>query len=401
MVDLAGSERVDQTGASGERLREAKNINKSLATLCDVVKALSAQDKAQHHEQGRRSSAASPASHVLFHVPYRNSVLTWLLKESLGGNARTTMLAAVSPAANAYDETISTLKYAERAKRMRTRAVVNARVSDEHLIAALRGEVAALRAELNARKSSDAASSSAGGPGGGGASGGATRRMTGGSGYDGNHVGAGPHKQGFNNGYQPTGSSGGVRTSGGHGFNDSGSGNGGSGSYTGARSNSRVASKKQRKAARRRPHHHSLNGERAPPPGGGVLSPVNEEGEEIDDDDDEEGEYATEEDLDGDEEEEDGLVLVSELASHDSSKRRFSAPQRLQNQHQNQLQRQEDKLTSLSGSSGGDGTTASSTVRIGILDEAEILAELERGLCLESLVCWQSFSRGLFYCTLI
>jgi len=140
MVDLAGSERVDQTGASGERLREAKNINKSLATLCDVVKALSAQDKAQYQRNAGRGNASAAS---MSHVPYRNSVLTWLLKESLGGNARTTMLAAVSPAANAYDETISTLKYAERAKRMRTRAVVNARVSDEHLIAALRGEVAA------------------------------------------------------------------------------------------------------------------------------------------------------------------------------------------------------------------------------------------------------------------
>ena len=141
MVDLAGSERVDQTGASGERLREAKNINRSLATLCDVVKALASQSStAREHSQG--SGAHSRADGGAFsHVPYRNSVLTWLLKESLGGNARTTMLAAVSPSGGHFDETMSTLKYAERAKRVKTKAVVNARVSDENLIAALRDEV--------------------------------------------------------------------------------------------------------------------------------------------------------------------------------------------------------------------------------------------------------------------
>ena len=374
MVDLAGSERVDQTGASGERLREAKNINKSLATLCDVVKALSAQDKAQYQRNAGRGNASAAS---MSHVPYRNSVLTWLLKESLGGNARTTMLAAVSPAANAYDETISTLKYAERAKRMRTRAVVNARVSDEHLIAALRGEVAALRAELNARRSSDAVSSYAvaASPGDG-----ATRRAMGGGGFD-SSLG-GPHdNQGFDNGYSANrsknSSSGGERTSGGQGLSGGGNGSStGGGIQLGARSNSRVASKKQRKAARRRPNHHHLSGERAPPPGGGVLSPVNEE-EEIDEDEEEEEEYATEEDLDNGEGEESGVVIVSELSSpHDFGRRRFSAPQRSQNQQQQQQRQQqlgEENLKDLPGMQSqhsasslhgrSDESTSSSTVR--------------------------------------
>lgn len=78
---MAGSERANRTGAEGARLREAGNINKSLSTLGSVINAL-----AENSELGRS-----------VHVPYRNSVLTWLLRESLGGNAKTVMLAAISP----------------------------------------------------------------------------------------------------------------------------------------------------------------------------------------------------------------------------------------------------------------------------------------------------------------
>lgn len=152
MVDLAGSERVDQTGASGERLREARNINKSLATLCDVVKSLAAQRSSSASEDGKGGPNGS-GSGGSTHVPYRNSILTWLLKESLGGNARTTMLAAISPTDIHFEETLSTLKYAERAKRMRTKAIINARTSDEHLIAQLRREVAELKRQLAKRNS--------------------------------------------------------------------------------------------------------------------------------------------------------------------------------------------------------------------------------------------------------
>lgn len=109
LVDLAGSERMSTTGASGDRLREASNINRSLSVLGDVIKALS--------EKSRLGN--SSRNHDF--VPYRNSILTWLLKDSLGGNSRTTMLATVSPTDSSYNESINTLRYIER-----TKLIVNA-----------------------------------------------------------------------------------------------------------------------------------------------------------------------------------------------------------------------------------------------------------------------------------
>jgi len=94
LVDLAGSERVDKSEAAGERLTEAKHINKSLSALGDVIAALA-----------QKSS----------HVPYRNSKLTQVLQDALGGQAKTLMFAHVNPEADAFGETISTLKFAERA----------------------------------------------------------------------------------------------------------------------------------------------------------------------------------------------------------------------------------------------------------------------------------------------
>lgn len=187
LVDLAGSERCHSLPA-GARLREAKSINKSLATLCDVIEALGANSVA---ERKRRSIAASldlqpdedvgsldeastfaadlrQASFMMAgdtvrvpvaasiasvtssvdatgsttrslgarddfkrrFVPYRNSTLTWLLKDSLGGNSMVTMLACVSPAEANYEETMATLKYAERAKRVRTSARANVILAD-------------------------------------------------------------------------------------------------------------------------------------------------------------------------------------------------------------------------------------------------------------------------------
>ena len=111
LVDLAGSERVYMTGAQGTRLREASNINRSLSVLGDVIKCLG--DRGQHG--GARKA----------HVPYRNSTLTMVLKDSLGGNAHAVMLTAVSPSSFDYEETISTLKYADRAKRVRMRVEAN------------------------------------------------------------------------------------------------------------------------------------------------------------------------------------------------------------------------------------------------------------------------------------
>ncbi|KAJ7391855.1 hypothetical protein OS493_016145 [Desmophyllum pertusum] len=108
LVDLAGSERADSTGATGDRLKEGAAINQSLSSLGNVISAL--VDKAN----GKN-----------VRVPFRDSVLTKLLKNALGGNSKTTMIAAISPADINYDETLSTLRYADRAKQIKTSAKVN------------------------------------------------------------------------------------------------------------------------------------------------------------------------------------------------------------------------------------------------------------------------------------
>ncbi|KAF4968899.1 hypothetical protein FSARC_3771 [Fusarium sarcochroum] len=110
LVDLAGSERAKATEATGARLREGSNINKSLTTLGRVIAALA----------DPKSSRGGKRKDI---VPYRDSILTWLLKDSLGGNSKTAMIACIAP--SDYEETLSTLRYADQAKRIRTRAVVN------------------------------------------------------------------------------------------------------------------------------------------------------------------------------------------------------------------------------------------------------------------------------------
>ncbi|CAE1299414.1 Kinesin-like protein KIF1B,Kinesin-like protein KIN-4B,Kinesin-like protein KIF1A,Kinesin-like protein KIF28P,Kinesin-like protein KIF16B,Kinesin-like protein FLA10,Kinesin-like protein KIN-12D,Kinesin-like protein KIF17,Kinesin-like protein KIN-4A,Kinesin-like protein unc-104,Osmotic avoidance abnormal protein 3,Kinesin-like protein KIF1C,Kinesin-related protein 1,Kinesin-like protein Klp98A,Kinesin-like protein KIF14,Kinesin-like protein KIF18B,Chromosome-associated kinesin KIF4,Kinesin-like protein KIF1 len=112
-----GSERVDSTGATGDRLREGANINKSLSALGNVISAL--------------ADLASGKKKVL--VPYRDSVLTKLLKNALGGNSRTVMIAALSPADINYEETLSTLRYADRAKKIKNNAVINENPMDKLL----------------------------------------------------------------------------------------------------------------------------------------------------------------------------------------------------------------------------------------------------------------------------
>ena len=111
LVDLAGSERAKATEATGQRLREGGNINKSLTTLGRVIAAL-ADSKASRAGRGRKDV-----------VPFRDSILTWLLKDSLGGNSKTAMIACIAP--SDYDETLSTLRYADQAKRIRLQATVN------------------------------------------------------------------------------------------------------------------------------------------------------------------------------------------------------------------------------------------------------------------------------------
>ncbi|XP_002667565.2 kinesin-like protein KIF13B isoform X2 [Danio rerio] len=137
LVDLAGSERADKTGAAGERLKEGSNINRSLTTLGLVISALA--------EQGAGKNKSK-------FVPYRDSVLTWLLKDSLGGNSRTAMVAAVSPAADNYEETLSTLRYADRAKSIINHAVVN-EDPNARIIRELREEVEKLRSQLSEAES--------------------------------------------------------------------------------------------------------------------------------------------------------------------------------------------------------------------------------------------------------
>ncbi|EPB92168.1 hypothetical protein HMPREF1544_00993 [Mucor circinelloides 1006PhL] len=135
LVDLAGSERANSTGATGARLKEGANINKSLTTLGKVIAALAEQSSSQPNH--KKSSSA--------HIPYRDSVLTWLLKDSLGGNSKTAMIAAISPAD--YDETLSTLRYADQAKRIKNKAIVN-EDPNARLIRELKEELQALRDTL-------------------------------------------------------------------------------------------------------------------------------------------------------------------------------------------------------------------------------------------------------------
>ncbi|KAG0202571.1 kinesin-like protein Klp8 [Mortierella sp. GBA30] len=143
LVDLAGSERANSTGATGARLKEGANINKSLTTLGKVISALA--DASSTPPIAPRKGAKKPAE--LF-IPYRDSVLTWLLKDCLGGNSKTTIIAALSPADINYDETLSTLRYADQAKRIKNKAVVN-EDPNAKLIRELKEELLDLRSKLN------------------------------------------------------------------------------------------------------------------------------------------------------------------------------------------------------------------------------------------------------------
>lgn len=105
LVDLAGSERQSKTGAVGDRFKEAISINQSLSSLGNVISAL-VDGKSQH-------------------IPYRDSKLTRLLQDSLGGNTKTVMIANIGPADYNYDETLSTLRYASRAKNIKNKPKIN------------------------------------------------------------------------------------------------------------------------------------------------------------------------------------------------------------------------------------------------------------------------------------
>ncbi|KAJ6543932.1 kinesin-like protein [Mycena capillaripes] len=137
LVDLAGSERANSTGATGQRLKEGANINKSLTTLGKVISALAVASQVDT-KKGKKGKGDE-------FVPYRDSVLTWLLKDSLGGNSKTAMIAAIAPAD--YEETLSTLRYADQAKKIKNKAVVN-EDPNAKLVRELKEELEVLRARV-------------------------------------------------------------------------------------------------------------------------------------------------------------------------------------------------------------------------------------------------------------
>uniref|UniRef100_A0A7S0EHV7 Kinesin-like protein n=1 Tax=Hanusia phi TaxID=3032 RepID=A0A7S0EHV7_9CRYP len=130
LVDLAGSERQGKTGATGDRLKEATKINLSLSALGNVISAL--------------------VDAKIAHIPYRDSKLTRLLQDSLGGNTRTVMVANIGPADYNYDETLSTLRYANRAKSIKNKPKINEDPKDA-MLRQFQEEIEALKAQLEAR----------------------------------------------------------------------------------------------------------------------------------------------------------------------------------------------------------------------------------------------------------
>ncbi|KAI9446696.1 kinesin domain-containing protein [Lactarius indigo] len=137
-VDLAGSERLKRTAAAGDRIKEGISINSGLLALGNVISALGDPSRAK--------------SHTASHVPYRDSKLTRLLQDSLGGNAHTLMIACVSPAEWNAAETVNTLKYANRARNIKNRATINEKEEGWDDVEWLQGMVTRLRKELKAIK---------------------------------------------------------------------------------------------------------------------------------------------------------------------------------------------------------------------------------------------------------
>ncbi|CAA7400629.1 unnamed protein product [Spirodela intermedia] len=130
LVDLAGSERQKLTGAAGERLKEAGNINRSLSQLGNVINIL-----AEVSQTGKQR-----------HIPYRDSKLTFLLQESLGGNAKLAMICAISPSQSCKNESFSTLRFAQRAKAIKNKAIINEISQDD--VHVLREQIRQLKDEL-------------------------------------------------------------------------------------------------------------------------------------------------------------------------------------------------------------------------------------------------------------
>ena len=131
LVDLAGSERLKRTGATGNRAKEGISINKGLLALGNVINALADDQRAVR----------------VTHVPYRDSKLTRLLQDALGGNSRTLFIACVSPSESNYEETLNTLRYANRARNIRNKAVLNCS-PQERMIMLMRAQINMMETEL-------------------------------------------------------------------------------------------------------------------------------------------------------------------------------------------------------------------------------------------------------------
>ena len=129
LVELAGSERTRITGATGKQLQESIKINKSLSALGNVINALTDTKERKH-------------------IPYRDSKLTRLLEDSLGGNCKTTMIATISPAQCSFNESLSTLNFAKRAKNIKNRPVINEDIDHNGLIHQYENELKKIRKEL-------------------------------------------------------------------------------------------------------------------------------------------------------------------------------------------------------------------------------------------------------------
>ena len=134
IVDLAGSEKQNQAGTSGDRLAEGNAINKSLSCLGNVIEVLA------DHCMGKNLKAV---------VPYRDSKLTMMLKDALGGNSATIMVCAIRPGHTYYEETLATLRYADRAKKIKNKPTIN-EDPQAKLIRELQAENAKLKAQLEA-----------------------------------------------------------------------------------------------------------------------------------------------------------------------------------------------------------------------------------------------------------
>ncbi|KAG6535452.1 hypothetical protein ZIOFF_000425 [Zingiber officinale] len=144
LVDLAGSERQKQTRAAGEQLKEASNINRSLSQLGNLINILAEVSKSWKQR----------------HIPYRDSKLTFLLQESLGGNAKLAMICAISPLRSCKNETLSTLRFAQRAKSIKNKAVVNEVMQDD--VNVLREQIRLLKDELLRMKSNGSSDNNGG-----------------------------------------------------------------------------------------------------------------------------------------------------------------------------------------------------------------------------------------------